>query len=378
MEKIREKIYIVGAHSRAQTVGHYLKYLNNDIEIAAYLVDNDEPNQRVIEGVPVIYFDENTILNKDCPVYLGTRGIYHQELIRKLKKLGMRNIIPVDVRLDLKLRNEYLREVFREKGHPYYKLEDLEVSEGAFGMSGKSNTAAYASLTKKDAVVYVANSVFDKPLNEPYELASYEQPILVGAALTDEITDSNILTDAYGDNISEKNRQFCELTGMYWIWKHSKEEIVGLAHYRRHFIIPEDWLFRMEVHEIDVILPLPLYVAPNVEENYKKRHNPLDWDYMLSYLKEELSEDYEMASKFFRETDLYCPCNMFIMRKSVLNELCEWLFPILFACADNGGIREDRYQNRYPGFISERLITYFFAKNHEKYRVVYADKNFLP
>ena len=54
------------------------------------------------------------------------------------------------------------------------------------------------------------------------------------------------------------------------------------------------------------------------------------------------------------------------------------MFPILFAVAEKGGILEDNYQNRYPGFISERLITYFFDKRRDKYKVVYADKNFLP
>lgn len=68
---------------------------------------------------------------------------------------------------------------------------------------------------------------------------------------------------------------------------------------------------------------------------------------------------------------------MLIARKPVLDALCEWMFPILFAVAEHGGEREDSYQNRYPGFVSECLITYFFESRRDKYRVVYANKNFL-
>lgn len=68
---------------------------------------------------------------------------------------------------------------------------------------------------------------------------------------------------------------------------------------------------------------------------------------------------------------------MIIARKDVFDRLCEWMFPILFAVADKNGGFEDKYQNRYPGFLSERLISYFFDLHRNEYKMVYADKNFL-
>ena len=231
-------------------------------------------------------------------------------------------------------------------------------------------------MKEKTARIYVASSVFDKPLQDHYTFIKEETVLQVGAAMTKERISPEVIPDCDGENISGKNKQFCELTGLYWIWKNACENYVGLVHYRRHFLLPENWLERMVGNSVDVILPVPLYVAPSIAENYKERHIASDWEYLMEYFKTEIPEEYEEVEQFF-SGNLYSPCNMLIARKEVLNKLCEWMFPILFAVAAHGGEKEDLYLNRYPGFISERLITYFFESRREIYRVVYANKNFL-
>ena len=357
------KIYIVGAHSRARTLAHYLCYLHPELNIEAYLVDNDEANPSQIDGIPVIHMDENTQLDVTLPVYIGTRGVFHASITKTLQAIGMGDIRPVTVALDLELRNAYLTKYFASVGRTYTKIDDIA-------------TAMSAQMVGDDTCVYVAKSIYDKPLTDAYSLQDYEKEIQVGAALTDARLYDDILVDNAGDNISAKNKQFCELTALYWIWKNATEDIVGLVHYRRHFTMPADWQQRMLAEGVDVILPVPLFVAPSLEENYRSRHDGSDLDYLFSYIQQKDAEEYE-SLKAFWQNGLYSPCNMFIARREVAIDLCEWLFPILFAVAEHGGQKEDSYLNRYPGFLSERLITYFFEKNRGRYKVVFSDKNFL-
>lgn len=287
--------------------------------------------------------------------------------------------------MDLTLRNQYLEKYYTSIGREFIKLDKLKglpsSTSANAGLINSSLTNINFGLTNEiSASVYVVKSPFDRPLQQEYPLASYERQIYAGAVFAENSPDllpENALRDDTGDNISAKNKQFCELTALYWLWKHAGEDIIGLAHYRRHFLFPEDWKERMLNNQIDVILPVPLYVAPSVEENFKSRHDPSDWEFMMQYLKNNHPEDFQSANKFFKG-NLYSPCNMFVMKREVLDALCTWLFPILFQVANHGGQKEDSYLNRYPGFISERLISLFFEINRSRFNLVYADKNFLP
>lgn len=387
---MKKKIYIFGAHSRAQTLATYMCYLDKDIHIEAYFYDNDEENPERIGEVPVFRLNKHTDihalnLSLDYPIYLGTRGVFHERITEVLKRIGFKVIKPVTVEMDLTLRNQYLEKYYTSIGREFIKLDKLKglpsSTSANAGLINSSLTNINFGLTNEiSASIYVVKSPFDKPLQQEYSLASYERQIYAGAVFAENSPDllpENALRDDTGDNISAKNKQFCELTALYWLWKHAGEDIIGLAHYRRHFLLPQDWKERMLNNQINVILPTPLYVAPSVEENFKSRHDPSDWEFMMQYLKNNHPEDFQSANKFFKG-NLYSPCNMFVMKREVLDVLCTWLFPILFQVANHGGQKEDSYLNRYPGFISERLISLFFEINRSRFNLVYADKNFLP
>ncbi len=360
-------IYIFGAHSRARTLKEYLIHINPETRIHAFLYDNDEENPTCIDDIPVFDISDdisslNRQLNTEYPVYLGIRGINHATVTKHLIELGFKKIIPVTVDLDMDLRNRYLKLVFEEKGIPYRKLSDY-----AWDIDKDNHLGNIG--------IYVASSAFDAVLEKKHTYLPFEKVIQVGCALTDKRIDASVF-DNENENISGRNIQFCELTALYWIWRNAKESIVGLEHYRRFFLIPDNFETVINQNKIDVILPVPLYVAPNLQENYLSRHANKPWNDMLKVLSSLYPDDTLSSQEYFKQ-GLYSPCNMIIARKDVFDKFCNWLFPMLFEIVRLNGTLEDRYQNRYPGFLSERLMSYYFDKHKDEYNIVYVDKTFL-
>lgn len=189
--------------------------------------------------------------------------------------------------------------------------------------------------------------------------------------------------DDKGDNISEKNPYFCELTGLYWAWKNLKSDYVGLAHYRRHFAskkINKKDLFNSVLTikeantlltDVDIILPKKRkYYIENLYSHYKHTMyiEPLD------LTGEIIKEKYPKYSKEFdrlkKRTSAHM-FNMMIMKKEILNDYCTWLFDILFELekrVDN--TKYDTFHARFYGRVSELLLDVWINTNGYKYKEV--------
>ena len=77
-------------------------------------------------------------------------------------------------------------------------------------------------------------------MHKPYRAAQDDiyYPVHVGALGKEDFqvkAAHDIMPDSRGDNISAKNPNFCELTGLYYMWKNVSSDYLGLSHYRRYF-----------------------------------------------------------------------------------------------------------------------------------------------
>ncbi|HOZ54440.1 MAG TPA: DUF4422 domain-containing protein [Clostridia bacterium] len=186
--------------------------------------------------------------------------------------------------------------------------------------------------------------------------------------------------DDTGNNISQKNSFFCELTGIYWAWKNLNNQYIGLVHYRRHFCFRKklkdkfkNVLKRAEANMLleknDVILTKKRnYYIETVYDHYKHTLyvEPLDetrniiQEKFPSYIKEfDLLKKRRSAHMF----------NMFIMKKEIFDSYCEWMFDILFELENRvDTIKYDQFHSRFYGRISELLLDVYINTNNISYK----------
>ena len=215
-------------------------------------------------------------------------------------------------------------------------------------------------------------------------------PLHVGA---ENKTPLGYLPDNTGDNISAKNPNYCELTGLYWAWKNLDCEYIGLCHYRRYFgnrvhtdnlekkkeavLIREDYEKLLATY--DILLPKKRnYYIETVRSQYENAHNKRDLDEVENIIKEKYPEYVLPFTKVMERKKLYI-LNMFVMKKKSFDEYCAWLFDILFELEKRIDISSyNTYESRVFGFMAERLFNVWLEKQDlKKYElpVVFLENN---
>ena len=245
--------------------------------------------------------------------------------------------------------------------------------------------------------------------NKPTELLKNDvfQPIHVGRDIaksnitTDEQKQNyqwmidNLIGDDTGDNISAKNPNYCELTAQYWAWKNLSEldnpDYIGFMHYRRHLnfnvdkeynenkwgTIDNNYLdgFYIEkyglneeniknvVGKYDIITVNPWNVknagSKNNYDHYATSDPKIhikDYDLTLKILQKKYPE-YKTDIKKYNESAEGYYTNIFIMKKDIFNQYCQWLFDILFEVEKEVDISNYDFQEaRIFGYLSEWLF----------------------
>ena len=229
-----------------------------------------------------------------------------------------------------------------------------------------------------------------------------EGRVLIGVGPNKPLENVEIYDDV-GENIAQKNPNYCELTALYWMWKNCTDDIVGLEHYQRFFCKDGISKFKEAVplsqeeiaailSEHDMILPQKVKTRKSVYQYYRdakvyysfeKAHCIEDLDICIDIINQHFPQYKESCDRVMK-SHAVSMCNMFIGHKEFVDEYCEWLFSI-FAHAE-GRIdleHKTQYQKRVFGFLSERLfnvwldhkgLNYYYAPVHNLHEVPFRNK----
>ena len=224
-------------------------------------------------------------------------------------------------------------------------------------------------------------------------------PVQLGAVSATPI--AGMQPDSEGENISERNFSFCELSAQYWGWKNLEADYVGLCHYRRYFcfdgidhpkndhaqieipclspasaaqyrlddeelarsviaqhdmIIPERWDVRM--------VPTPLGPQPTIRRHmiaYGLMTN--DTLNKLVELCAERQPDYAPLLEAYLEGHAYQGYNCFVMKRDLFDRFCAFEFDLLQAFDEWFDYTDiTTTKRRIAGYLGEILVSVFTLK----------------
>ena len=342
-------LIIFGAQGYALGAYRAISTLYPERSVLCFMVSKMGNNAPVLGGIPVKEIDEvsGSMREEDksnTEILIATPENIQIEIEKALEGYGFYNHIALTSE-----RWDELMKSYHAKQGQFALLSDMP--EGSIEPSVR---------------IYMAKSHVDRPLQHMVSLPDYVYPIQVGRENT-EIRIADIV-DNTGDNISNRNCNYSELTGLYWIWKNKvcdcgENSYYGFGQYRRMLTFTQDDLLRLVDNDIDAVLPYPLLYEPSIHAHHERYIKSDDWDALLKAV-EELEPEYKKCFDEILNQQYFYNYNVILAKKSVLCDYCSWLFPILMRTEEltDGKNRSERY----IGYMAETLETLYFIKNSKK------------
>ena len=220
-------------------------------------------------------------------------------------------------------------------------------------------------------------------------------PVHVGASLSDAdfgMQRDDMLFGKPCDNISAKNKTYCEITAIYWAWKNIKKlypdlEYIGLNHYRRFFAFEKSFF---DIYACPEPMKASDYCLDKTKLSSALQHSracvakPKVYKYSLAtdYCVHHVSDDYrklknivyelypsyeDSFKEVMEQNNKLSHYNMFILRWDDFDAYCTWLFSILTEVEKVVDVSSyTDVQKRVFGYMAERLLNVWLYHNKIK------------
>lgn len=178
-----------------------------------------------------------------------------------------------------------------------------------------------------------------------------------------------------GGNISHKNKNYCEITALYWMWKEmTPVDYVGLAHYRRYFKnLSKDKVCKI-LHKYEIITCTPV---SHFHSNFQELCHWIGVENVYLLFDDILSLNPEYINsiiKYGYKSNSFIPCNMFVSSWEWMQCYSEWLFPILEKVEKRMKPSSYTRVNRALGYMAEFMLGLYILHNNSKVKYIEMEK----
>lgn len=347
-----ETIYLYGAGIFAYGVAEALDKLYS-VGIRAHIVSEKHDENNIYAGRDVLVFSEMPEHLDGSLVLVATPAVYHAEIEALLNTRKDCCFIILNHRDIYEFMRRYYKKIYGFQG-----LDDLNKTAGNYVWDNV------------DCRIYMATSAHDKTLKRRYDLTPYIRRVQAGAALAEACADGVIFyaRDNEGDNISDRNANYSELTVTYWAWKNECADYKGICHYRRILDLSEKEYAAVFANDIDVVLPLPYLCHGDTSFQYARYTSAEDVSLMFDAIPDDEREE---IKEILNGRYLYNH-NMMIAKETVFNDYCKWVFQVLDRIENRLRERGEYRSNRYAGYLGEILTSVYFTKRRHELKIVHA------
>lgn len=411
--KVADIVYVYGAGKRASeyVVPALISY---GIKIDAILVSDKSNNCEHLNGINIIEFNPKNDYKNATIIVSIKNG--EEALSETLNKSNIKEVLYCNADIIEKMRQYlYLQSINKRLSGLYVDSKCNYMEPAHLQLADKLNSTRFCRIpqyvdkaimeerlelcTKKafeeifgktvyifadeelkvsdkfsDDDMFIVTSHFDDMNTEIDKLKGFN-PIQVGTELTN--VRKNCIHDNDGDNISARNRDYCECTAIYWVWKNYKSKgYIGLSHYRRRLMVNDAILEKLYADNIDMLLAMPEFTGTNVKDFILRFVKEKDWELMDEAILTKWPE-FTSAHENVSQGRFIFPCNISFMKREWFDLYCEFAFSITEYIHDYYEHKGINRNDRYMGYLFEYLESLFVSFYKKQLVIAYTDVKWI-
>lgn len=410
----KQHVIIYGANLSARNVNGWLERHRSDVCVLGYAVTSLKNNPTEIGTKRVCLIEDWTEEKERCVVIVATPHKFIRTIEKHLDELGFKRRIFMPPEKIAVIQGDELKELFSSQkrlcfledkkdfeyanlydgayklklsvlnGIPYGEKEKRLLFDTDWKQEYEKKLGSLKRITKdslnktvgisKTYTIYRVVSHLDRNQSSFNKKQNHVMDIQAGKAKTD--LSFPCMHDNVGENISDRNDNYAEMTAMYWIWKNAlQDDYVGLCHYRRLILMDRESMACFQDARGDALLMTPRIALPNIIEAFIRDTTLINSD--IEALCQTVKALYPECINEFLEYlsgNLYYPCNILLVRKEIFSTYCQWIFSILFAIEKKN---KKKRNDRYLAYMAEILTSFYFIFYKNQMKIFVTDYQFI-